>query len=281
VNRPPGPPGGSRAGGSRTAPPGALHRFFVEPGDLAGDVVELDGPLAHQVARVLRLRDGDRVVLLDGSGREGEVELVAVTPSRVRGVVRETRVSGGEPRLAVALYQALVPREKLELVIQKGTEVGVSAFVPVACERSLVRRGDGPDAGRLERWGRIAREAAEQSRRGRVPEVRAPLRFPDALAEATAAGPTLVAWEGERARPARTALRELLGAPPAGRERGRLSLFVGPEGGFAPSEIQAARERGAATISLGPRILRTETAGPILAALALYEAGDLEPACPE
>jgi 16S rRNA (uracil1498-N3)-methyltransferase len=262
------------------APTGASHRFFVDPDRLHGESVELDGPLAHQMARVLRLRGGDRVVLLDGSGREREVELVTVTPGRVRGVVRETRPSRGEPRLAVALYQALVPREKLELVIQKGTEVGVTAFVPIACERSLVPRGDGTDPRRLERWRRIAREAAEQSRRGRVPEVRAPRRFLDALDEATAGGPTLVAWEGERARSAQTALRELLGAPSADRDRGRLSVFIGPEGGFAPSEIAAARERGAATVSLGPRILRTETAGPVLAALALYQAGDLEPACP-
>jgi len=120
------------------APTGASHRFFVDPDRLHGESVELDGPLAHQMARVLRLRGGDRVVLLDGSGREREVELVTVTPGRVRGVVRETRPSRGEPRLAVALYQALVPREKLELVIQKGTEVGVTAFVPIACERSLV-----------------------------------------------------------------------------------------------------------------------------------------------
>jgi len=272
----------------------ALHRFFVEPGVFAGDAVQLAGGIAHQLARVLRVRVGERVVLLDGDGPERVVEVTAVSPKLVEGVVRETRASAGEPRLPIALYQGLVLREKLEWIIQKGTEVGISEFIPVACERSNAPRGEGVDERRLERWRRIATEAAAQSGRGAVPAVRPPLPFADAVAEAVGAGPTLVAWEGERARSVREGLRLALGVPvsrlageypltptplPQG-ERGsarRLSLFVGPEGGFSPREVGLAVERGALTVSLGPRILRTETAGPILAALALYEVGELAP----
>ena len=252
----------------------SLHRFFVDSATVAAERIEIAGPQAHQIARVLRLRAGRRIVLLDGSGEEREVELVAVTPGRVRGIVRSTRASSGEPRLSVTLYQALVPRDKLEVVLQKGTEVGMSAFVPVWSERSLVGRGERVDERRLERWRRIVREAAEQSRRGRVPVVRAPLRLPAALAEAAAVGPTLVAWEGERGRSVRAALRGL------GSATDRLSLVVGPEGGFSNVEIGIAAEAGALTVSLGPRILRTETAGPVLAALALYEFGEMEVPCP-
>lgn len=259
------------------------HRFFVDSGRLGVEAVELDGARAHQMARVLRLRPGDQIVLLDGSGREQDVELVQVTPHRVRGNVRATRPSRGEPRLAITLYQALVAREKLEVVLQKGTEVGVSRFVPVRCERSLPARGDGIDERRLDRWRRIVQEAAEQSRRGRLPVVDPPMRWDEALAGASADGPTLVAWEGELVRSVRAAVRALLapippdGGPAAGGRH--LSLFVGPEGGLSNAEVARAPELGALTVSLGPRILRTETAGPILAALVLYEAGDLEPPC--
>jgi len=255
-----------------TGDPFAGHRFFVDPASLVGDRVELTGGQARQIARVLRLRAGERIVLLDGSGREWDVELRLVTPARIEAAVCAVQTGAGEPRLAITLYQAVVARERFELVLQKGTEVGVAAFVPTWCERSLATRGDAIDERRLERWRRIVQEAAEQAGRGRVPRVRAPLRLGDALAEATGAGATLVAWEGERSRSIRSALDELLASRPE-----RLSLFIGPIGGLAPSEIAAAERLGALTASLGPRILRTETAGPVLAALALYEAGELGP----
>ena len=250
------------------------HRFFVERGGDVGDEVELGGPTAHQIARVLRLRVGERIVLLDGTGAERVVELQIVTPSRVIGVVRGTRDARGEPQLEITLYQGLVQRERLELVLQKGTEVGVSAFVPVICERSPARRGEEVDDRRLERWRRIVQEAAEQSRRGRVPTVRRPVRLAEALAEAAAAGPVLVAWEEEEARSVRQGMRALLGERDVSR---RLALFIGPVGGLARHEVATAISLGATIVSLGPRILRTETAGPVLAALALYEAGELEP----
>ncbi len=250
-----------------------MHRFFVEPGVTADEQVTLEGSLAHQIARVLRLRPGEQITLLDGSGRECVVQLVEVTPRRVCGIVRQTRVSGGEPRLTLTLYQALVPRDKLEVAIQKGTEAGVSTFVPVSCARSVVPRGDVIDERRLERWRRIAREAAEQSRRGRIPHVGGPLPFADALSDAVSRGPVIVAWEAERRRSIRAALTHVLHHGPASG----LSVFVGPEGGFSEAEMDQASARGALSASLGPRILRTETVGPIVAALALYEAGELEP----
>lgn len=257
-----------------------LHRFFVDPSLLTTDRVALGGPLAHQLARVLRLRPGGRIVLLDGRGSEWVVVLREVSSSTVVGDVEQVRPARPEPRLALDLYQALVPRDRFEVVLQKGTEVGIRRFVPVWCERSIVPGGDKIDDRRIERWQRIVREAAEQCERAIVPTVERPLRFEVALTEAIA-GPTLIAWERERERSARTGLDEVLrptDATGAGPERPSLALFVGPEGGFSLSEIEHARSAGALTVSLGPRILRTETAGPILAALALYEAGDLEPA---
>jgi 16S rRNA (uracil1498-N3)-methyltransferase len=195
--------------------------------------------------------------------------------------VEVVQPSRPEPRLRLTLYQALVSRERFETVLQKGTEVGIARFVPTWCQRSVVPGGEAADEKRRERWGRIVTEAAEQCERGIVPEVATPLRFHAALAEAVALGPVLVAWERESERPLRAGLHACLSVSGAAGSRvdsrSPLALFVGPEGGFTEAEIQRARAVGAVTVSVGPRILRTETAGPIVAALALYESGDLDP----
>jgi 16S rRNA (uracil1498-N3)-methyltransferase len=254
-----------------------LHRFFVDPALLGAEHVALTGVQAHQMSRVLRLKVGDRVVLLDGAGNEYVVRLDEVRSAAVTATVETVQRSRPEPGLILTLYQALVPRDRFETVLQKGTEIGVSRFVPVWCERSIVPGGDKIDAGRLERWRRIVTEAAEQCERGIAPEVAPPLRFGEALAAAAREGPALVAWERETSRSVGAGLDAVL------RERGDdrmpLALFVGPEGGLSEAEIGLAQGQDRVrTVSLGPRILRTETAGPILAALALYAAGDLEPA---
>lgn len=249
-----------------------MHRFFVDPALLGGERVALTGAQAHQMSRVLRLKVSDRVVLLDGAGQESVVRLDEVRSSVVTATVETVRPSRPEPGLNLTLYQALVPRDRFETVLQKGTEVGVSRFVPVWCERSIVPGGDKIDEGRLERWRRIVTEAAEQCERGIIPEVTPPLRFSDALAAAVRTGPLLMAWERERERSIRDGLRAVLSD-----DARSLGLMIGPEGGFSDFESEMAREAGAVSVSLGQRILRTETAGPILAALALYEAGDLEP----
>lgn len=250
-----------------------MHRFFVEAVAPRGEAVQLGGRVAHQIARVLRLRPGEWIVLLDGSGDERLVELTRVSPSSVLGLVRERRQNRAEPSLAITLYQGSLRREKMELVLQKGTEVGVAAFVPVRCERTIVGREPDQEGRRLERWRRIVTEAAEQSRRGRVPEVMAPAKLADALEESRRGGISVVAWEGERVRSVRSVLRELTREPLTSR---RLNVFIGPEGGFTDREVELATGLGAKIVSLGPRILRAETAGPIVAALALYEAGDME-----
>ena len=284
-----------------------LHRFFTDAGESGvladarvGRQIVLTGTQAHQISRVLRLKAGQQVVLLDGAGREFLVRLDEVRSSSVGGLVEAVLSSRPEPRLHLTLFQALVPRDRFETVLQKGAEVGIARFVPTWCERSIVPGGDAVDEKRLERWRRIVTEAAEQCERGIVPEIARPLRFADAIVEAATAGAVLVAWEREESRSVRAGLTDVLtdlrsvGRPsppnPLSQCAGEgeigsksLAIFVGPEGGFTEPEIAQAVSLGALTISLGPRILRTETAGPVLAALALYEAGDLdlEPKAPE
>jgi 16S rRNA (uracil1498-N3)-methyltransferase len=246
------------------------HRFFVEPGAVQGGQVRFPAIAARQMRRVLRLRRGDRVTAFDGTGVEYSVALVSLRDEVALGSIEARVTPPSEPRLEIVLCQALLPREKFELVLQKATEVGVRIFIPLVTQRSLVP-ARALDGRRLERWRRIILEAAEQARRASVPSLEEPLSLADALARFRG-HPSLLAWEQEETVSLRQAFGLLSGRPGADR----LTLFVGPEGGFARAEVAAARASGAMTVSLGPRTLRADTAGPLLAALALYHAGDLE-----
>lgn len=244
-----------------------MNRFFVDPAVLVDGPILLDGGMAHQMARVLRLRPGDRVVLLDGSGQEVVAELRQVRPHGVVACPVERRPGRPEPACAVTVYQGVLRPARFEWLLEKGTELGVVAFVPLLTERSVVRPEDG---GKADRWRRIVREAAEQCGRAVLPEVRPPARLTDAIGGA--GGLRLLCWEASEGPGLRMTLRE---AVAAGARPAAVSLFMGPEGGFTEAEVEAAREAGAHVVSLGRRILRSETAGLAAAAAVLYELGEL------
>ena len=247
-----------------------MRRFFVPPGLLADREVNLPPELARRLATVLRLKRGERLVLADGAGRDYEVELTAVSPRAATAAVVAERPSPPEPSLELVLYQSLIRPQRFELVLEKGTEIGVSRFVPLLSGRALVRTAGPTGEGgsqRMQRWRRIVTEAAEQSGRGRVPAIDPPSLFEDAARSAP--GLLLLPWEGERSRSLRSYLRSLGDRPLAA------SLFIGPEGGFAEDEVRLAREAGCVPISLGPRILRSETAGIVAAALVMHELGEM------
>jgi 16S rRNA (uracil1498-N3)-methyltransferase len=248
-----------------------VRRYFVPPGTVAGREVVLPPELARRLAKVLRLQRGDRVILADGGGRDYEVELSDVSARAASAFVVGERPSPPEPSLALVLYQSLVRPQRFELVLEKGTEIGVSRFVPLLSGRAQVRTPSGGQ--RAERWRRIVSEAAEQCGRGRVPAVDPPLPFEEAVRSATprrtGLGLRLIPWEGERSQGLRSYLRALEERPAT------VSLFIGPEGGFAEDEVEMARGAGCVPVSLGPRILRSETAGIVAAALVMHELGEL------
>jgi 16S rRNA (uracil1498-N3)-methyltransferase len=240
------------------------HRFFVSVEQVHGDTVSFSTEQWHQLHSVLRLRIGDSVLVFDGvEPVDRGVELVG----RATGRVIDERPQPPEPRTRIVVYPSLVQRDKFEVVLQKLTEVGAAAIVPVVSARSVVR--DVPDDRRQTRWRAILREATEQCGRGVVPELLPALDFVRAIESAAGEGRVVMAYEEER----RGTLREALAGAP-----GTVALFVGPEGGYTPEEAASARQAGARLVTLGPRILRTETASPLLAALALYELGDLSSA---
>lgn len=240
-------------------------RFFVPPEALHADEVHLaDQGLAHQLGRVLRLGRGDRVLFLDGLGAACEVELLAVERDVVRGRVLARAEAPGESPVPLAVFLPLIRPERFEWALQKCVELGAARLTPVAFARSLP--ADRVDARRLERWRRIAREAAEQSCRGRLPAVDEPIPFATACAQVAAADLAFLLWERE-APPLVAALRvrALAGAPRS------VALLSGPEGGVAPEELKAAEACGIMPVSLGPRIVRAETA-PIAAAAIIVAA---------
>jgi 16S rRNA (uracil1498-N3)-methyltransferase len=225
-----------------------VHRFFVAPEAMRGDRFPLPDAIAHQVSRVLRLEDGNRLVLLDGAGEAATVRLVDGACQ-----VESRGAAGGEPVHRLTVWQALLRGDHLEPVIRHGTEIGIAAFRLFVSERCVARQ---ISPQRLERLQAVAREAAEQSERGLVPRVAAPVPLHDAL-EAR----SVLLYE--RANGAR--LGSLM--PPDG-------LVIGPEGGFSLAEVAAAELAGMTVAGLGPRILRSESVALAAAAVVLSRSGD-------
>lgn len=247
-----------------------MHRFFVPAEWLKEEVVTITGPLVHRLRNVLRVKRDDRVILLDNSGWEHEVEIVKVTSQRMEARVVHKSVAVSEPRTKITLYQALLKLDKFEWVLQKNTELGIVGFVPMITERCIIGSLEDISKTKTERWWRILMEAAEQSGRGRLPTLRPAVMFSTACEDAARGGLTLIPWEEERERSLRSVL-QATEPPPFS-----INLFVGPEGGFAPEELDQAQRYGALPITLGPRILRAETAGLVAAAAILHHLGDLE-----
>ncbi|GAP15531.1 RNA methyltransferase, RsmE family [Longilinea arvoryzae] len=242
------------------------HRFFLPPELLKNDEFQFPDEIGHQIARVLRLKSGAQVIALDNQGRQADIELIMVAPERVSGRVLQRLPARGEPRTRLTLYLGLTQREKFEWMLQKCTEVGAAAFVPLVTQRSLVQDGREVERKRA-RWEAILREAAEQCGRGRIPALHPALNWAAALRSARAENDlTLVAWEGEHSLRLRDALANLKAAPAP-----KLGMLIGPEGGLSEEEIAAGRAAGVQAVSLGERILRMETAAVVATALALDE----------
>jgi 16S rRNA (uracil1498-N3)-methyltransferase len=247
-----------------------MFRFFVPAAWLEHEEVTIVGPLVHRLRNVLRLRPGAHIILLDNSGWEHETELTHVSTQRVEGRVVHKSVATGEPRTKITLYQALLKLSKFEWVLQKCTELGIVGFVPVITERCIIGSLEDISKTKTERWWRILVEAAEQSRRGRLPALRPAIMFSTACEAAIRDGLTLFPWEEEQERSLRSVLRETERPPFS------INIFIGPEGGFTQAEVAQAQSYGALPVTLGPRILRAETAGLVAATAILHEFGDLE-----
>lgn len=236
--------------------PKPIRRFYVAPGALDSDPVVFGAREARHIAAVLRLRPGTRITAFDG-GREADAELRAVGEAGV--VARLTSAPRASRRIVeVTLLQGLARGPRMDAVVRMATEVGVTAIVPVVTSRSL----PAPGSERVARWERIARDAARQCGRADIPAVGPAAGLDAALALLGPVDLLVVPWEQE-VRP--------IGEAIAGTRFVTSAVLIGPEGGLVAAEVAAARAAGGVTVSLGPLVLRTETAGVVTVAMLLYE----------
>lgn len=225
-----------------------VHRFFVDPDALAGERFPIPASIERQVRGVLRLADGDLLVLLPGDGTQALCRLDGADC-----VVEERSAVASEPRHRLTVVQALLKGDALEEVVQHATEIGVAAFQLVVTERCVARV---ISPRKLERLGAIAREAAEQSERGVVPPISEPVPLREAL------------------QPGSVLLFERHDGSGLSQLEAPQRVIIGPEGGFSPAEVDAAAQAGGIIASLGPRILRSQTVAVAAAAVILSRTGD-------
>ena len=244
------------------------RRFAIAPDQRQGDQVTFDREESRHLARVLRMTPGDTVVAVDGSGRDYTVRLDTVA-AEVTGTIVGVATRDSESPFAITLVQGLPKGDKLETVIRAATELGVARIAPVSTARAVVRLDPARVAARMTRWERVAREAAKQCGRSRLPVIEAPRPLADWLGEPAAADTLRVClWEDERA-PLAGVLTALTTTP------ARAIAAVGPEGGLTREEAELARRAGWHVVGFGPRLLRTETAGPAIVAALQFRFGDL------
>ena len=242
-----------------------MTRFFVKPEELQPDFMVLTGENAAH-AKVLRLKCGEDVLVCDGEGSECLCTVSDVSDGQISLVVKHRRESESEAKVRVSVYMAFSKGDKLEHVIQKATELGAYEIVAFPSARCVSRPDEKSLRKKLERWQKIAVSAAEQSGRGRIPQVVTLNSYPEALNRATQADQAILFYENEQAVTLRMALE-------AG-EYHSVSLLTGPEGGLEPSEVEKAREAGLQICTLGKRILRCETAPLCALSAVMYHVGE-------
>ncbi len=242
-----------------------MTKFFVEPAQLESDYPTLEGENAKH-AKVLRLKAGEEVLLCDGEGRECLCAVTAVSDTRIDLSVTARRTSETEAQVQVSVYMAFPKADKLEHVVQKATELGAYEIVAFPSGRCISKPDEKSLGKKLERWQKIAASAAEQSGRGRIPQVLTLPSYKAALERAAKADKALLFYENERA----TTLRMALQSSPYAT----VSLLTGPEGGLEEKEVQQALDAGLRVCTLGRRILRCETAPLCALSAVMYDAGE-------
>ena len=234
---------------------------------LAGDPIVIGGGDARHIALSLRMKQGEELILCDGKGTEAVCAVASLCPESVVLDVKERRASETEPKTRVTLYQALPKADKMEYIVQKAVELGVYRIVPVLTSRCISRPDEKTAAKKRERLCKIAAEAAKQSGRGLIPEVDGVLTFKNAVKEMSTAGLPIFFFE-HASLPLRKYMEKYTG--------GDIAVMVGAEGGFSDEEAAFAEENGLLSASLGPRILRCETAPVAALAAIMYAAGEMD-----
>ena len=245
-----------------------MRRFLIDPATVSGHMVFIEGPEAHHIKHVLRLKPGDRIMLVDGTGYEYESIIKGLGDQTVEVEVRQIFGNGTVPGVPIAVAQAFLKEKKMDDLVRKLSELGIAAWIPFFSNRSIARPDKTRLAGRTQRWKRIAAEAVKQCRRKDMLQIYEPTGFKEVLDLSQTCDLKIVFWENET-----VALSRQFGSKDRAPEK--IMLMIGPEGGFSEQEVEIARQAGFAVAGLGPRILRAETATLAACTLIQFLFGDL------
>lgn len=247
-----------------------MARFFVDDIDGNIDEVNITGDDFVHIRKVLRLVPGDEIIVCDGNANDYTVRISGFSSNSVRGEIIGRKVNKAEPPIYITLFQGIPKSDKMEIIIQKCTELGVYEMVPVINMRTVVKIDDERDVLKKSlRWNRIATDAAKQCNRGRIPIVKTPVSYKQALGMLDDFDLCLIPYEKEESCKLKDTMNK------SGVAVKKIAVFVGPEGGFDEEEIKMALHNKVLPVSLGPRILRTETAGFTLMSILMYALGDM------
>lgn len=246
-----------------------MDRFFVDKKNinLENNTCIIEGEDVKHISKVLRCRIGEELEVCDNNNNEYICEITNIDKNQVELNIVEKVDIQRESDLKIKVYQGLPKGPKMEMILQKLTEVGVDEIILVQTKRTVVKVDDKKEDKKLERWERIIYEAAKQSKRGKIPTLRGVLTFKEALADMKENDFNIAPYENEKTKSIKQAIK--------GVNINNIGIFVGPEGGFEETEIEAIEDIGGQSVSLGPRILRTETASLVASSIVLYELSDL------
>ncbi|MDD4689708.1 MAG: 16S rRNA (uracil(1498)-N(3))-methyltransferase [Eubacteriales bacterium] len=242
-----------------------MPKFFTDKENIHEDTLHITGEDVEHLSRVYRAKVGYEIMVCDGCGTDYECVVVEIEKNHITAKIISQKECDTEPKVKITLFQGLPKQGKMEIVIQKTTELGITRIVPTITQRSVVKLNDG-DTKKQQRWQKVAIEAAKQSGRGLIPEVTPVMSFEKAVEMASKMQAKIIPYELEK----ETSLRQVLSS-----DIREIGIIVGSEGGFDPEEIQLAVSKGITSVTLGKRILRTETVGTALLPVILYETGDM------
>ena len=246
-----------------------MPKFFVLPEKVRDNKILIDTDDVNHITRVLRLGEGDELLVCDSRGTDYEAKISEISDKSIICDIISENKSKTEADLELTLYQGIPKGYKMDLIIQKTTELGISKIVPVEMQSCVVKlENRKAEEKKVSRWQKIAEEAAKQSGRGKIPEISMPVTLKEAVEEMASLDLAFVPYECEDKNLLKPLLQANAGAKTAG-------FLIGPEGGFDASEIEMIKDKGILPVTLGKRILRTETAGLSVTSMVMYEIGDI------
>ena len=239
-----------------------MPKFFTKPEFIYDNEIKIVGEDVSHISRVLRMAAGDKIIVCDGEGSDYDAVITSITKTEVVAEITGKYVCHAEPCINVTMFQALPKQGKMEYIIQKNTELGINKIIPVYTKRCVVKPSD-----KTERWTKVAESAAKQCGRGIIPEVLPTVTFDEAVKQMKEYDLALMPYECEE----KNGLKKVLQSA----EYKNVSIFIGPEGGFDLKEVETAINAGVKTVTLGKRILRTETAASAVLPIIMYENDEM------